>query len=59
LLRKNKLTNDKEKNSMVSLKNFVEDVRKEKRQKQERSLVAFTMALSAIFIILSIYVSTL
>lgn len=44
---------------MVSLKNFVEDVRKEKRQKQERSLLAFTMALSAIFIILSIYVSTL
>lgn len=44
---------------MVSLKNFVEDVRVERRMERERGLITFTLTLSAFFLALSIIVSAL
>lgn len=44
---------------MVSLKNFVEDLREERREEKERGLMAFTLLLSVFFIALSIWVSSL
>lgn len=44
---------------MVSLKNFVEDLRIERREKEERMMKALTLSLSALFLALSIWVTTL
>ncbi len=44
---------------MVSLKNFVEDVRIERKMENERGVIAFTLTLSAFFLILSFIVSSL
>lgn len=44
---------------MVSLKSFVEDMRVEKRMQHERGLIAFTLTLTAFFVILSLIVSSL
>ena len=44
---------------MVSLKNFVEDLREERREDKERGLIAFTLSLSVFFLILSIWVSAI
>ncbi len=44
---------------MVSLKNFVEDLREERREKNERMMKAFTFTLSMLFLALSIWVTTL
>ena len=35
---------------MVSLKNFVEDLREERREEKERGLMAFTLILSVFFL---------
>jgi hypothetical protein len=42
---------------MVSLKNFVEDLREERREDKERGLIAFTLLLTGFFIFLSIWAS--
>ncbi len=44
---------------MVSLKTFVEDLREERREKNERLANAFTFILSALFLALSIWSITL
>jgi hypothetical protein len=44
---------------MVSLKNFVEDLREERREEKERGLMAFTLLLSAFFLALSIWASAI
>ncbi len=44
---------------MVSLKNFVEDLRIERRLDHERGLMKFTLVLSVFFLALSIIVSAL
>ena len=44
---------------MVSLKNFVEDLREERREDKERGLIAVTLSLSVFFLILSIWVSAI
>lgn len=44
---------------MLSLKNFVEDLRIERREKDERMMKAFTLTLSVLFLALSIWVTTL
>ena len=44
---------------MVSLKNFVEDLREERREDKERGLIAVTLTLSVFFLILSIWVSAI
>ncbi|HMT10842.1 MAG TPA: hypothetical protein PKA39_04385 [Ignavibacteria bacterium] len=44
---------------MVSLKNFVEDLREERRERNERKLMAFTLTLSVLFLALSIWATTL
>lgn len=49
----------KEKFKMVSLKTFVEDMREERREKNERLLKTFTLILSVLFLALSIWSTTL
>lgn len=44
---------------MVSLKTFVEDLRKERRERNERLARAFSLGLSVLFLVLSIWVSAL
>jgi hypothetical protein len=44
---------------MVSLKTFVEDLRKERRERNQRLVRAFSLALSVLFLALSIWVSAL
>ncbi len=44
---------------MVSLKNFVEDLREERREDKERGLIAVTLSLSVFFLILSIWVASI
>lgn len=44
---------------MVSLKAFVEDLREERREKNERLTKAFTFILSALFLALSIWSITI
>ena len=44
---------------MVSLKTFVEDLREERREKNERLTKAFTLFLSVLFLALSILSTTL
>jgi hypothetical protein len=44
---------------MVSLKNFVEDLREERRLKDVRSIRAFTLVLSFFFLALSIWAASL
>lgn len=44
---------------MVSLKNFVEDLREERRERNERKLMAFTLTLSVLFLVFSIWATTL
>ena len=44
---------------MVSLKNFVEDLREERRERSERGLMALTLTLSVFFLVLSIWASSL
>jgi hypothetical protein len=44
---------------MMSLKTFVEDLREEKREKNERLTKAFTFVLSILFLALSIWSTTL
>lgn len=44
---------------MVSLKNFVEDLRQERRERNERRLMAFTLTLSVFFLAFSLWASAL
>jgi len=44
---------------MISLKTFVEDLRKERREQNERRLTAFSLVLSVLFLAISIWVSAL
>lgn len=44
---------------MVSLKAFVEDIREERRERNERLTKAFTLIISVIFLALSIWSTTL
>lgn len=44
---------------MVSLKNFVEDLREERREQNQRGLIAITLTLSVFFLALSIWVSSI
>jgi hypothetical protein len=44
---------------MVSLKSFVEDLREERREKSERQMRVFTLMLSVLFLVLSIWASSL
>lgn len=44
---------------MVSLKSFVEDLREERREKNERQMRVFTFMLSLLFLVLSIWASSL
>ncbi len=44
---------------MVSLKSFVEDLREERREKNERQMRVFTLMLSLLFLVLSIWASSL
>ena len=39
---------------MVSLKNFVEDLREERREQKDRGLMALTLGLMVFFLVLSI-----
>ena len=41
--------------TMVSLKNFVEDLREERREEKERGLISFTLLLTGFFLVLSIW----
>ncbi len=40
---------------MVSLKNFVEDLREERREQKDRGLMALTLGLMVFFLALSIW----
>lgn len=40
---------------MVSLKNFVEDLREERREQKARGLMALTLGLMIFFLVLSIW----
>lgn len=40
---------------MVSLKNFVEDLREERREQKERGLMALTLGLMVFFLVLNIW----
>ncbi|HMQ78009.1 MAG TPA: hypothetical protein VG961_12975 [Ignavibacteria bacterium] len=40
---------------MVSLKNFVEDLREERREQKDRGLMALTLGLMVFFLVLSIW----
>ncbi len=40
---------------MVSLKNFVEDLREERREEKDRGLMALTLGLMVFFLVLSIW----
>jgi hypothetical protein len=53
------LGNNKGEIKMVSLKNFVEDLREERRERNERLTKAFTLILSGLFLALSIWSTTL
>ena len=44
---------------MVSLKNFVEDLREERLEDKDRGLMAVTFGLTIFFLVLSIWTSTL
>lgn len=44
---------------MVSLKAFVEDIREERRERNIRLTKAFTLAISVLFLALSIWSTTL
>ncbi len=44
---------------MVSLKTFVEDIREERRERNERLLRAFTLVVSVLFLALSVWSTTL
>jgi hypothetical protein len=44
---------------MVSLKAFVDDLREERRERNERLAKAFTLIISALFLALSIWSVTL
>ena len=44
---------------MVSLKNFVEDLREERREDKVRGLLAVTLGLTIFFLVLSIWASAL
>jgi len=44
---------------MVSLKNFVEDLREERHEDKDRGLMAVTFGLTIFFLVLSIWTSTL
>lgn len=43
---------------MVSLKNFVEDLKEERRSREERRMTALTLTLSILFLALSIWATT-
>ncbi len=44
---------------MVSLRNFVEDLREERRERNERRLMVFTLSLTAFFLAISIWAASL
>jgi hypothetical protein len=53
------LTKAEKENRMVSLKTFVEDIREERRDRNERLLRAFTLVVSVLFLALSVWSTTL
>ena len=44
---------------MVSLRNFVEDLREERRERNERRLMVLTLTLTVFFLALSIWAASL
>jgi len=44
---------------MVSLKNFVEDLKEERRSREERRMSVLTLTLSILFLALSIWATTI